>query len=583
MKLLTGIGLSALFLITACGGGGGGGKSGDDSPDVRMGQFIDSPVQGLRYETDTQNGITNADGEFEYIDGESIRFYFGSWLVGEAIATPELTPFSLNGVNGIDDIAQFERWWISNVQGSYHTDVRDETRAMNLAFLLQNLDLDSDPENGITLPDNLSDLTDGYVLDLERLGHSFLVQRAVRGVITRARSSGLWPNGLRVRTFPEVADHLVKNLYPNAQASVRIREEFSNSTSGIGTPNSVTNRFYDGDGRLSRLERDTDADGSPNTRTTYTRNDLGLAIITEVDSDVDGSIDNLYTSTYTSYGVQTRDLRDNGNDGVEYDWRAEYNDFGRYTIIERYDNGTLAVRNEYSYLSDGTFDFILRDTDGDGSLDERITYEHTDGLSTSVSYDTGNDGTVDRVVSYQRNAMGDITVYEDDTDANGAPNLIIRYSYNAAGHRTRFEQDSDADGAPNYVQTTTYNDLGQQLVTETDSDGDGVFERMNRSEYNAEGFRTLYESDHDDDPAIETRITYTLDANGNAIRFETDTNDDFVADSINIRTYNEYGQNLINDTDSNADGVIDNRTEYTYELVVANDWHNRLGFFRFGF
>jgi len=580
MKILTGITLSAVFLLSACGGGGGKGGS---SEGVRTGQFIDSAVEGLRYETDTQDGTTNVDGEFEYIDGESIRFYLGDWMIGEAPAAPQMTPFSLHGVDLINDIAQFERWWNSNVQSRYQSDVRAETRAMNLTFLLQNLDLDGDPDNGIMLPDNQTELTEGYVLDLERLGHSFLTQRAVRGVITRARLSGQWPNGLRVRTFPEIVAHLTDSLYPDAQASVRTREAFSNTSSGIGTPFSITNRFYDSNGRLSRLDRDTDADGAPDDRTTYTRNELGLATLTEVDNGANGSIDNVYTTTYTSYGVQTRDLRDNGNDGAEYDWRADYNDWGRYTLIERYDNSALSVRNIYNYRPDGTFDFILRDTDGDGTLDERITYEHTDGLVTRVSYDTGDDGTVDREIRYERNSMGDTTVYEDDTDANGAPDSIIRYRYNAAGYRTRFEQDSDADGTPNYVQTITYNDLGQQLVTETDSDGDGVFERMNRSEYNAEGHRTFYESDHDDDPAIETRITYTLDADGNAIRLETDTNDDFVADSINLRTYNEYGQSLVNDTDSNADGIIDNRTEYTYELVVANDWYNRLSFFRFGF
>jgi len=583
MKNLTGITLLAVFLLSACGGGGGGSKDGGSSEKVQTGQFIDSPVEGLRYETDSQDGTTNADGEYEYVDGESIRFYFGDWLVGEAPAAPEMTPFSLHGAAGLDDIVQFERWWNSNVQSRYQTDVRAETRAINLAFLLQNLDLDGDPSNGITLPDNLSDLTTGYELELERLVNQFKNLRAVRGVITRARISGLWPNGLRVRGYPEVVAHLAETLYPTAETSVQTGQTFANTTSGLDTPYSITSYFIDADGRRIRDERDTDADGTPDTRTTYTRNALGLRTITEVDTGVDGSIDNLYTTSYTEYGLQTRDLRDNGNDGVEYDWRATYNDSGRYTLIERYDNGALSVRNEYAYLPDGTFDFILRDSDGDGTIDERITYEHIDGLVMKVSYDTGNDGTVNRMIRYERNTAGDLTLYEDDTDNDGAANSIQRYTYNAAGLRTRYESDSNADGTANVVLIDTYNDLGQALESQTDSDGDGVFDRFTRTTYNAQGFRTLYESDHDSDPEVDNRITYTLDANGNAIKTETDTNDDFVADRITETMYNSYNQVTRRDSDNDADGTPENRTEYGYTVVTANDWHNRLNFFRFTF
>ncbi len=66
------LGMSFL-LLSACGGGGGG----SDEESVLTGEFIDSAVSGIRYETATRSGSTNGDGQFEYLSGETVRFYIG--------------------------------------------------------------------------------------------------------------------------------------------------------------------------------------------------------------------------------------------------------------------------------------------------------------------------------------------------------------------------------------------------------------------------------------------------------------------------------------------------------------------------
>lgn len=142
--------------ITACGGGGGSSGTPEATPTpaatsvptatpvpatptatpvatttpapgtLMTGKFIDSPVEGLYYETATQSGYTSRIGEFNYLQGETVRFkLYGTWLntnAGSVILTPADA---------------------QNVSIDY---------SVNLLRLLQTLDMDSDPSNGIKLP-----------------------------------------------------------------------------------------------------------------------------------------------------------------------------------------------------------------------------------------------------------------------------------------------------------------------------------------------------------------------------------------------------------------------------------------------
>lgn len=81
---------------------------------------------GLAYETDTHSGFTNENGEFTYEEGESITFSIGGIRFPAVAGGSTVTPFDL-----------FE----------------DESEVINVARLLQSLDEDGDPENGITITD----------------------------------------------------------------------------------------------------------------------------------------------------------------------------------------------------------------------------------------------------------------------------------------------------------------------------------------------------------------------------------------------------------------------------------------------
>ena len=108
-----------ILLLSACGGGK------KDSPTL-TGVFLDSPVQGLNYKTDTLTGITNEHGEFSYRVGENISFYLGNVFIGTAPASNLVNPLNLNSNTSTDAVR-------------------------NLVRLLQTFDEDRDPENGINI------------------------------------------------------------------------------------------------------------------------------------------------------------------------------------------------------------------------------------------------------------------------------------------------------------------------------------------------------------------------------------------------------------------------------------------------
>ncbi|MDH3326856.1 MAG: hypothetical protein OEM38_09095, partial [Gammaproteobacteria bacterium] len=108
--------------LVACGGGVSKDKSA-----TLTGVFLDSPVQGLVYKTETLSGVTNEYGEFSYIDGEKVSFYLGDAFLGETLASHFITPTNLLSDDG--DISA--------------------NKVRNLIRLLQSFDDDRKPENGI--------------------------------------------------------------------------------------------------------------------------------------------------------------------------------------------------------------------------------------------------------------------------------------------------------------------------------------------------------------------------------------------------------------------------------------------------
>ena len=130
-----------IVILAGCGMNMDGDHDGDYGSDGNLneGFFIDSPVQGLHYETETQSGTTRSDGRFYYEEGELVTFKVGPMVLGSAIGANYVTPIDM-------------------VPGA--VDEKHPT-VTNMLRFLQTMDEDNNPENGINLPGYMMDELEG--------------------------------------------------------------------------------------------------------------------------------------------------------------------------------------------------------------------------------------------------------------------------------------------------------------------------------------------------------------------------------------------------------------------------------------
>ena len=137
--------IAAVTALSACGGS----SDAPQSADALTGTFIDAPVEGIGYRTESiASGATDSQGRFSYLAGESVTFFIGSLDFPTTPAHEVVTPFDLAGT----------------------TDVSDPT-VINIARLLQTLDENGDPDDGITIPEVAADVA--TQLDFSQLPADF--------------------------------------------------------------------------------------------------------------------------------------------------------------------------------------------------------------------------------------------------------------------------------------------------------------------------------------------------------------------------------------------------------------------------
>lgn len=138
--------LSLGAVLAACNSGSSssrGTAGSSPEPPLTQGRFIDSPVGGLLYETNSLTpNTTDSNGTFEYRLGEEVRFLLGEQVIAKATGKAVLT--LLDVVPG----ARADRQAGATLDEIYNA----YPQILNIARLLQSLDVDRSSDNGLQIP-----------------------------------------------------------------------------------------------------------------------------------------------------------------------------------------------------------------------------------------------------------------------------------------------------------------------------------------------------------------------------------------------------------------------------------------------
>jgi glycerophosphoryl diester phosphodiesterase len=176
-----------VLALSACGGGSDG--SGGRGRAEQQGVFVDHPVEGLQFVTPSRAGLTNRQGGFRYLSGESVRFLIGGIELGSAAGQAVLTP--LNLVPGAD---------------------ASHRKVTNLLRLLQTLDSDCDASTGIQISAAARTAAAGRSLDFDQSEDDFGNDPEVAEFLAAANSCEPLVDGSTARAvFQRTLDYLAAN------------------------------------------------------------------------------------------------------------------------------------------------------------------------------------------------------------------------------------------------------------------------------------------------------------------------------------------------------------------------------------
>jgi predicted acyl esterase len=109
------------------------------------------PAAGLKYQTPSVSGVTNARGEFTYRAGEAVTFLVGRLVLGAAPGAPRM------------NLAQLAPRVGGNIEKLHDASIT------NLARLLQTLDTDGNLENGLTIAPAVHDIIRSGAIDFDQM------------------------------------------------------------------------------------------------------------------------------------------------------------------------------------------------------------------------------------------------------------------------------------------------------------------------------------------------------------------------------------------------------------------------------
>ena len=314
---------------------------------VTSGIFLDSPVGNLSYTTASQSGFTDEQGRFNYVAGETIVFKIGNIEFPPVVASEVITPIDLFSGGAVN-----------------HRGV------VNVSRLLQTMDADNDPSNGILLAQWADNIIAPEAIDFESLDFTEQLNNLLSTYSGSSRSlvggseaighlaNSLISNGIPVSMVDESERLILLDSNTNG-----IPDEFDWDDDGDGV-NDAQDQFP-----LDPSEQfDTDSDGIGNNA--------------DLDDDNDGHPDNR-----DAFPFSANEHLDSDNDGIGNRTDTDDDNDGTTDSVDAF---PLNAAEQLDADGDGIGNNADTDDDNDGFPDTQDAFP----LSPLESRDTDGDGTV---------------------------------------------------------------------------------------------------------------------------------------------------------------------------------------------
>jgi hypothetical protein len=448
-----------MLLSLLVAGGCGEVVSGIDRSKVVEGKFVDSPVSGLRYVCDyTFDGVTDYNGKFECFEGDNVTFYLGEYKLGTARVAEVISPFSLYP--------------------------ESDSAAINVAQLLQTVDSDGNPSNGITPDMEKVALLEGSEVTPENDKFDRLMTYLI---------------GEQLVSYEDAKIHLMKSMDYAGQKfpDFFVLTSYKLDSSCDGTVDYSREVDYNEFGQPVR--ENLYRDGVEDRRLAYaydfanrllSMSSYYLASGASYKTNYFYDIKNNITSVFNDYGIDGEDIQDikikfvydqYGNIIEETSYQFPF-DSSYSSVISEYDDEGNVLKNililggnidktiYYEYDSNNNMTKMAYDNDMDGVIDDEKLYEYNEdnrivmqlvnrdlsrffydekGLLVKKTTDYLNDGYVDNHSLYFYDGDGNVIREEDHYGSvDNPPGLIINYLYDEHGNLIESLIDDDVDGTP---------------------------------------------------------------------------------------------------------------------------------------
>ncbi|WNC72111.1 DUF5011 domain-containing protein [Thalassotalea psychrophila] len=507
------------------------------------GQLVGSIISGLPYQTETQSGLTNAEGQYKYLTNESISFALGDTPIGDTVGVQK--ELSLTDI--ISDAVLYTTYGqLHNLDKlpDYHSDKEAFFRFNNTLSLLESIDDDSNPDNGINIPAGVVTLFNGKTINLKQ--HMFYLagkgrrygdgDKTLKHVLQPAAAQGFIDSG-NIVDYGIALDNYYRLNGIAHQFEVMVKSSTDNGEDGSIDATEVFT--YDSLGNVTSYVEDDNNDGNPSYIRLVTFNENGRELSYTYDEDGDGIANQISYRHYDLNGNQIKYERDQGADGnfdgISYD---EFDNYG----------------NEISYSYDNN---------GDGTINESgsSTFD-ANGNRLTNSYDVDNDGLAEQNSEYtydeRGNRLSSISYNSDKSVRTG----LSQYSYDERDNRISANYDWDGDGNFEQTETTSYDINNNRLIEQRDDDNDGNIDWISIYSYDDLGNQVF--SSYDEVGVNKDSYYYTFDSFGNRLTYQGDDNSDGTINDIFTHIYDSDGYMLSQEYDWGNDGSLTYAYYYTH-------------------